>query len=316
MGDPAGIGPEIALKAWAEVGSECPFVAIGDADVWGPQADELGIQWARTESAAQPQSGHFTILHRPLGVPPRSGEPDGRNAAAVVGFIREATELVREGVCSALVTNPISKDVLIGGSDFAFPGHTEFLAALDGAAQPVMMLVSDELRVVPVTIHIPLSQVSTALTQPLLRQTIMVTQSALQRDFGIREPVLAVAGLNPHAGENGRMGDEEDTVISPVLEALRSEGAQLLGPMSADTMFHEAARKRYDAALCMYHDQALIPLKTISFSDGVNATLGLSFVRTSPDHGTAFDIAGKGIADAQSLIAALRLAKRMVVARA
>ena len=315
MGDPAGIGPEIALKAWQELGSDLAFVAIGDADTWEPLARDHGIRTARLTEVGEPSPDHFTILHRPLNVPPVPGSPDAKNAEAIVGYIREGANLVRDGAYSALVTNPISKDVLIGGADFAFPGHTEFLAHIDDAPRPVMMLAGEALKVVPVTIHVPLSDVPAILTQDLLRDTIEVTHAALIRDFGRTDPVLAVAGLNPHAGENGRMGREEIDVIAPVVSRLKTQGMRLLGPMSGDTMFHEAARARYDTAICMYHDQALIPLKTISFSDGVNVTLGLSFVRTSPDHGTAFDIAGKNVADPQSLISAMKLASQMAARR-
>jgi 4-hydroxythreonine-4-phosphate dehydrogenase len=200
-------------------------------------------------------------------------------------------------------------------ANFAYPGHTEYLAALAGTDRVVMMLASNMLRVVPTTIHIPLADVSTQLTASLLTDTILITHAAMRRDFGISSPRIAVAGLNPHAGEDGKMGHEEIEMITPVLDALRTQGMDIIGPMSADTMFHAAARKSYDVAVCMYHDQALIPIKTLDFSGGVNVTLGLPFVRTSPDHGTAFDIAGRDMADTTSMIAALRMARTMANAR-
>jgi 4-hydroxythreonine-4-phosphate dehydrogenase len=209
------------------------------------------------------------------------------------------------------VTCPIHKAALKTGAGFGFPGHTEYLAHLAGVDRVVMMLASDVLRVVPVTIHIPLSDVPGALTPDLLEQTIRITHAAMIRDFGIAQPRLAVAGLNPHAGEDGTMGHEDRDVIAPVLDRLRAEGLDLRGPLPADTMFHGPARARYDAAICMYHDQALIPIKTLAFDEGVNVTLGLPFVRTSPDHGTAYDIAGQGIARPDSLIAAIRMAWNM-----
>jgi len=222
---------------------------------------------------------------------------------------------VQSGAAAALCTAPIHKQALQDGAGFAYPGHTEYLAALAGVERVVMMLASDQLRVVPATIHIPLADVAGALTPTLLEETIRITHAGLIRDFGLTAPRIAVAGLNPHAGEGGKMGREEIDVIAPVLARLRDEGMDLRGPLSADTMFHAAARARYDAAVCMYHDQALIPIKTLDFDRGVNVTLGLPFVRTSPDHGTALDIAGQGIANPTSLIEALRMAARMGAAR-
>jgi len=234
----------------------------------------------------------------------------------VIDAIALGVDLVAQGSCCAVCTAPIHKQALIDGAGFAYPGHTEFLAHLAGRDRVVMMLACDMLRVVPATIHIPLSLVPERLTAAALTDTILITHAALIRDFGIAKPRLAVAGLNPHAGESGKMGMEEIEMITPVLDALRTEGLDIVGPLSADTMFHAGARTRYDAAICMYHDQALIPIKTLDFSGGVNITLGLPFVRTSPDHGTAFDIAGQGVADATSMIAALRMAAQMAGARA
>jgi 4-hydroxythreonine-4-phosphate dehydrogenase len=230
-------------------------------------------------------------------------------------MIKSAVNLVKTGKACALTTNPIHKKALQDGAGFAFPGHTEFLGELGNIPCPVMMLSAPELRVVPVTIHIALNQVKTALTPALLEQTIRVTHAAMIADLNISAPRIAVAGLNPHAGEGGAMGGDEITLIRPVLDRLRLEGLDLRGPIPADTMFHGAARETYDLALCMYHDQALIPLKTLNFAAGVNTTLGLPFIRTSPDHGTAFDIAGTGRADPTSLKEALRAAWRMAKTR-
>jgi 4-hydroxythreonine-4-phosphate dehydrogenase len=234
----------------------------------------------------------------------------------VIDAIALGVRLVQQGACSALTTAPIHKKALKDGAGFAFPGHTEFLAHLAGVERVVMMLAAPGLRVVPATIHIPLAEVPHALTAALLEDTIRLTHAGLIRDFGLPAPRIAVAGLNPHAGEGGAMGREEIEMIAPLLARLRADGMTLIGPLSADTMFHPAARAGYDAAVCMYHDQALIPIKTIDFAGGVNITLGLPFVRTSPDHGTAFDIAGRGLADPASLIAALRMADAMAAARA
>jgi 4-hydroxythreonine-4-phosphate dehydrogenase len=232
-----------------------------------------------------------------------------------VAAIDRAVALVQAGAAAAVVTNPINKKALKDGAGFAFPGHTEYLAHLGGVERPVMMLVSPELRVVPVTIHIALAAVPGALTAALIEETARITAQALIDDFGIARPRLAVAGLNPHAGEQGAMGREEIEVIAPALERLRAEGLEISGPLPADTMFHAEARARYDVALTMYHDQGLIPLKALDFARGVNVTLGLPFIRTSPDHGTAYDIAGTGRADPTSLIEALNLAAAMAARR-
>jgi 4-hydroxythreonine-4-phosphate dehydrogenase len=243
------------------------------------------------------------------------GRPQPAQAQAVIDVIARAVALVQEGQAHALCTAPIHKQALQEGAGFAFPGHTEYLAHLAGVPRVVMMLAAPDLRVVPATIHIPLAEVPQALTPDLLDATIRITHAALIRDFGLANPRLAVAGLNPHAGEGGRMGREEIEVIAPVLDRLRAEGMDLRGPLSADTMFHAVARAGYDAAIAMYHDQALIPVKTLDFDRGVNVTLGLPFIRTSPDHGTALDIAGQGRANPTSLIEALRLAGTLAGAR-
>ena len=313
-GDPAGVGPEIAVAAWRRLGADLPFVWIGDPRHLPPGTPVARIDDLSETAAAAARA--LPVLPLDFAAPASPGTPDPANAAGTVAAIERAVALASAGAASAVCTAPVSKKVLVEGAGFAHPGHTEFLAALAGVERVVMMLACPELRVVPATVHIPLAEVPHALTRPLLEETIRITAAALVRDFGRASPRIAVAGLNPHAGEGGIMGREEIDTIAPVLEALRAEGFDLAGPLSADTMFHPAARARYDAAVAMYHDQALIPIKTIDFAGGVNVTLGLPFVRTSPDHGTAFDIAGRGIADPTSLIAALRLAAEMARRRA
>ncbi len=313
-GDPAGIGPEIAVAARARAGSALPFVWIGDPAHLPPCA-----VWEAVESpaaAVDVPGAALPVLAHPFPAPATPGSPDRANAAAVVEVIERAVGLVQGGAASGVVTCPINKAALIGGAAFGFPGHTEYLAHLAGVDRGVMMLACPELRVVPVTIHIPLRGVPDALTPEGLEATLRITHAALIADFGITRPRIAVAGLNPHAGEAGAMGDEEERIIAPVLARLRAEGLDLRGPLPADTMFHAQARAGYDAAICMYHDQALIPIKTVDFAGGVNVTLGLPFVRTSPDHGTAYDIAGQGVADPASLVAALEMARDMAARRA
>ncbi|MCW3780053.1 4-hydroxythreonine-4-phosphate dehydrogenase PdxA [Defluviimonas salinarum] len=312
-GEPSGIGPEIAVKARAALGASLPFFWIGDPAHLPPGTGLQEI--AHPAEALAVPAGRLPVLAHafPEAAPP--GAPRPANARAVIEVIARAVTLVTRGEAAALCTAPIHKKALKGGAGFAFPGHTEYLADLAGGARVVMMLACPDLRVVPTTIHIPLSEVPARLTPALLEETIRITHAGLIRDFGLAAPRLAVAGLNPHAGEGGAMGDEETRVIAPVLERLRAEGIAVAGPLPADTMFHPAARARYDAAICMYHDQALIPIKTLDFAGGVNVTLGLPFIRTSPDHGTAFDIAGQGVADPASLIAALKLAREMTCAR-
>jgi 4-hydroxythreonine-4-phosphate dehydrogenase len=310
-GEPAGIGPEIAVAAWNAVGKDIPMVWIGD-----PTHLPTGTNWQAVASATDAITATaFPVLRRDFGAPNVAGQPNPAHAQGVIDSIADAVALVQSGDCAALCTAPIHKQALIDGAHFAYPGHTEYLAALAGRTSVVMMLASDMLRVVPATIHIPLAQVPAKLTAATLTDTILITHAALVRDFGIAKPRLAVAGLNPHAGEGGKIGLEELEMIIPTLDALRAEGLNITGPLSADTMFHPAARATYDVAICMYHDQALIPIKTLDFSGGVNITLGLPFVRTSPDHGTAFDIAGTSAADATSMIAAIRMAAGMAHAR-
>lgn len=310
-GEPAGIGPEIAVKAWEALRDTIPMVWIGD-----PNHLPAGTDWqALSDPAEAGNVEAFPVLPRDFGGQAQPGQPNPHHAQGVIDVIADGVALVQSGACAALCTAPIHKQALMDGAGFSYPGHTEYLAALAGQERVVMMLACDTLRVVPVTIHIPLSQVPEQLTAAALTDTILITHAALKRDFGLPSPRLAVAGLNPHAGENGKMGMEEIEMITPVLDALRAEGLDITGPLSADTMFHASARARYDVAICMYHDQALIPIKTLDFSGGVNVTLGLPFVRTSPDHGTAFDIAGQGVADATSMIAAIRMAAQMGQAR-
>ncbi|MBL9051590.1 MAG: 4-hydroxythreonine-4-phosphate dehydrogenase PdxA [Tabrizicola sp.] len=306
-GDPSGIGPEIAAKAWSR-GER--FVWIGD-----PRHLPADTQWRPVAEGEAPGNGPMAVLPHDFAAPARPGSPDPANAAGVVAVIERAVRLVQAGQASALCTAPIHKKALKDGAGFAFPGHTEFLAHLAGVEHVVMMLACPGLRVVPATIHIPLAEVPRALTPTVLETTIRITRAGLVRDFGIAEPRIAVAGLNPHAGEGGAMGREELDWMAPLVARLRGEGLHIRGPLPADTMFHAQARAGYDVAICAYHDQALIPIKTIDFAGGVNVTLGLPFVRTSPDHGTAYDIAGQDRADPSSLIAALRLAREMAAAR-
>ncbi len=317
LGDPAGIGPELSLLAWHALRTTGPaFVLLGDpAQMAGldPTAPVRIVTDPAEAATAFPDA--LPILPVRLATPPIPGHPSPANAPAVIASIEQAVHLAQAGAVTAVVTNPISKAVLYGAG-FAHPGHTEFLAALTGAPLPVMMLANDFLRVVPVTIHVALRAALDLLTTTGIIATGRITAQALHRQFGIAQPRLAVAGLNPHAGEGGAMGTEEATLIQPAIDALRAEGVHVTGPHPPDTLFTPAARAGYDAALCMYHDQALIPLKTLDMASGVNITLGLPIIRTSPDHGTAFDIAGAGRADPSSLIAALRLAATLAEGRA
>ena len=309
-GEPAGIGPELAVAAWERLRAECPFFWIGD-----PTHLPQGATWqeiAHPSEAATVCAQALPVMRHDFPNPARPGRPDAANAQGVVDVIARGVDLVTTGQAAALCTAPINKKVLIDGADFAYPGHTEYLAALAGRERVVMMLASPDLRVVPATIHIALSDVPKTLSPGLLREVITITAAGLRDQFGIANPRLAVAGLNPHSGEGGAMGREEIDWIADLLRDMaEDQGLDLRGPLPADTMFHAAARQSYDAAICMYHDQALIPIKTLDFDRGVNVTLGLPFIRTSPDHGTAFDIAGQGRANPTSLIEALKLARDM-----
>lgn len=308
-GEPAGIGPEIAVKAWQTLRGSCPFFWIGD-----PRHLPAGTPVRQIASPAEALAAcadALPVLPLAFGGNTAKGQADPANAAGVIQSIETAVRLTQAGEAAAVCTAPIHKKALIDGAGFAYPGHTEFLAALAGRQRVVMMLASEQLRVVPATIHIALADVPEVLTPGLLRETIEITAAGLRSQFGIAAPRIAVAGLNPHAGEGGAMGQEELDWIDGLILDMRNEGLDLSGPHPADTLFHAAARKRYDAAVCMYHDQALIPIKTLDFDRGVNVTLGLPFIRTSPDHGTAFDIAGSGQASPASLIEALKLAQAM-----
>ncbi|MDJ0512311.1 MAG: 4-hydroxythreonine-4-phosphate dehydrogenase PdxA [Methyloceanibacter sp.] len=321
IGDPAGIGPDITLLAFDARHREQipPFVFLGDKPVLEARAAQLGLK-VRIETITSPGDAvdlfddALPLLPIPVPVPVQAGNPEPGAMVAVTASIEAAMEMVRSGEARAIVTNPISKSGLYQAG-FEFPGHTEYLAALAAdnghAPHPVMMLASDILKVVPATIHIPLKDVPEALTQDLLAKTIAITDRDMRQRFGFERPRIAVSGLNPHAGEDGTLGREEIDTIESAVTAAQYAGLDVSGPYPADTLFHAAARERYDVAICMYHDQALVPFKTLAFDDGVNVTLGLPFVRTSPDHGTAFDIAGTGKANPRSLIEALRLADAM-----
>jgi 4-hydroxythreonine-4-phosphate dehydrogenase len=323
IGEPAGIGPDITLAAWrhrVELGLP-PFYLLGDPEFLTRRAKalKLDVPIAAVDPADAVEAFSNALPVVPIGGPVTAdpGRPDASSAPAAIGAIRRAVEDVMAGAAGAVVTNPIAKSVLYRAG-FTDPGHTEYLAKLvedmtGSHVLPVMLLWSHELAVVPVTIHIPLKDVPGKLTTDLLVETGRIVARDFARGFGIARPRLAVAGLNPHAGEDGEMGDEDIAIVAPAVARLKADGIDVRGPLPADTMFHAAARAQYDVALCMYHDQALIPIKTLAFDTGVNVTLGLPFVRTSPDHGTAFDIAGTGRADPSSLIAALKLAARLSV---
>ena len=321
MGDPAGIGGELSLRAWLALrDTGLMFIALDDPEQLKRLARQLGLVVpvrvvADAAAAAAVFSSALPVLPVPLAVVPLAGKPNQANAPAVVASIEQATFLALGRSVDGIVTNPINKAALYQAG-FAYPGHTEFLAELTGArGQQIMMLASPMLRVVPVTVHASLRDSIAMLTTDMIVAASRTTAIALRRDFGIASPRLAIAGLNPHAGEQGALGSEEATIVQPAIDRLRSEGIDVSGPWPPDTMFTAAARARYDVAICMYHDQALIPLKTLDMDHGVNVTLGLPIVRTSPDHGTAFDIAGKGVADPTSLIAALQLAARLAQRR-
>src|SRR5712691_7462316 len=321
LGEPSGIGPDITLAAWRRrVELELPsFYILADPKFLRRRAAAIApdVQIAVVESGAAAAAfrSALPVVDIGIGVTAEPGRPDASSAPAALAAIRRAVADVGAGVAAAVVTNPVAKNVLYR-SGFTEPGHTEYLAKLaEGltgiAVHPVMMLWAPELAVVPVTVHLPLKDVVAKLTSDLVVETGRIVARDLRERFGIARPRLAVAGLNPHAGEEGTLGDEDLTVVRPAVERLKAEGIDARGPLPADTLFHQAARASYDAVLAMYHDQALIPIKTLAFDHAVNVTLGLPFVRTSPDHGTAFDIAGTGRADPQSLIAALRLAARL-----
>ena len=321
-GEPAGVAPEITAGAWQALRSDstCAFALIGDRDYW--QARNPGVPIKAISSLAQAGEIFGTalpVLHRPLTAQPKPGMIAPETAPQVIAAIDEAVALAFAGEAAGIVTNPIQKEALYAAG-FRHQGHTDYLAHLSArhghTVQEVMMLVAEDLRAIPITVHIPLKDVPQAITGDAILAQARVTARDLTRYFGIAKPRLAVTGLNPHAGENGTMGREEIDIIKPALATLRAEGYDVLGPLSADTAFHAEARAAYDAILCMYHDQALIPVKTLDFHGGINVSLGLPFIRTSPDHGTALGIAGQGVANPKSLIAAIRLAARMAQAPA
>ncbi len=324
IGEPAGIGPDLTLAVWhrrAEL--DIPsFYIVADPDFLRRRAQRLGLNVpiatvTPTVAAAAFRSA-LPVVPLDVAISAEPGRPDRSSAPAAVASIRRAVGDVMAGAAAAIVTNPVAKNVLYNWG-FAEPGHTEFLATLvreatGKALRPVMMLWSPELAVVPVTIHLPLREIFEHLSIGLVVETGRIVAHDLTARFRVARPRLAIAGLNPHAGENGALGEEDRTIVAPAVAQLIAEGIDARGPLPADSLFHEAARATYDAALCMYHDQALIPIKTLAFDHAVNVTLGLPFVRTSPDHGTAFDIAGTGTADATSLVAALQLAAQLAMA--
>jgi 4-hydroxythreonine-4-phosphate dehydrogenase len=321
QGDPSGIGPEIAIKAWRKARDRQthPFFVLGDPAHFERVSRALRLEVPIAASTAEDAEGRFghalPIVPLKASVIGTPGQPSPADAAATIEAIERAIEMVAAESACAIVTNPIAKEVLYTAG-FPHPGHTEFLGELASrhfgqTAHPVMMLWSPDLAVVPATIHVPLADVPSRLTRDLLVETGRIVANDMVRRFCIAEPRLVFCGLNPHAGEGGSIGREEIDIISPAIEVLRRDGVRASGPFPADTLFHAAARTRYDAVIAMYHDQALIPIKTIAFDSAVNVTLGLPFVRTSPDHGTAFDIAGQGVADPSSLIAAIDLAARL-----
>jgi 4-hydroxythreonine-4-phosphate dehydrogenase len=324
-GEPAGIGPDITLKAWLRRDElNLPaFYWLGDAASLKIRASALGLNIRFAEVRPEEAGGIFAqalpVVSVGQAATARPGQPDDSSAGVAMASIRQAVADVMAGRASAVVTNPIAKNVLYRAG-FRHPGHTEYLAELAStnasAPQPVMMLWSPALAVVPVTIHVALREALTKLSTELIVTTARIVATGLKSHFGVARPRLVISGLNPHAGEDGSLGAEEQTIVTPAVDTLRKEGFDIRGPLPADTMFHEAARQTYDCAICMYHDQALIPIKTLAFEDAVNVTLGLPFIRTSPDHGTAFDIAGTGKANPASLIAALRLAARMADTKA
>lgn len=321
LGEPAGIGPDIALAVWTRRNELAlpPFYLAGDKHFLDGRAKRLGLRLpiasVAPADAIATFAGSLPVVETGVAATAEPGKPDDTSAEAAIASIRRAVDDVRAGRASAVVTNPIAKSVLYRAG-FKHPGHTEFLAELsrsgrEPAPRPVMMLWSPTLAVIPVTIHVALRKAVAQLTTRDIVETCTIAANELKRHFGVANPRIAVSGLNPHAGEDGSLGDEDEKVVAPAVAALKKAGIDARGPLPADTMFHDAARKTYDCAVCMYHDQALIPIKTLAFDDAVNVTLGLPFIRTSPDHGTAFDIAGTGRANPSSLIAALRLAARM-----
>lgn len=315
-GEPSGVGLELAQAAWHRVRRDQAYFVIADSRHFRPcEGGPEIVRISKPSDASLAMAEGLPVLHVDFPAPAEPGVIDPSNAHATVAAIELAAELALKGEAAAVCTNPISKKALADGAGFAFPGHTEFLAYLCGVEQSAMMLACPGLRVVPVTTHVPLASVPRVLSGKRIDYCIRTCADALRTDFGVRDPRIAVAGLNPHAGEGGTIGDEERTIIAPVLETLRNEGFSVSGAHPADSMFHESARSDYDAAICMYHDQALIPLKTLDFFGAINVTLGLPIIRVSPAHGTAMDLAGRGIARPDSLANALLAAGRFARAR-
>ena len=320
MGDPAGVGGEISIKSWHEKRrGEAPFVLLCDPEWIADVAAMIGIATpiqviAEPAAASAVFANALPVLPIEKRVEGRPGQPAGQDAGAIIDSIERATALSRNGTTSAVVTNPINKKALYD-TGFSFPGHTEFIASLCGTAEPVMMLASPTLRVVPVTIHVPLRKAIDNLRTEEIVRVGRVVADALRSDFGIANPTLAVSGLNPHAGEDGTLGTEDDEIIAPAVRLLRDQGLRVEGPIPGDALFTPDSRMTFDTAICMYHDQALIPIKALDFDNAVNVTLGLPIVRTSPDHGTAYGIAGKGTARHASLMAALDLAGMIATVR-
>ena len=305
-GDPAGVGPEVAVSAWKALKDEIPLCILIDPDFL-PKNIKIKIL-DQAPLISDFEENVLTVIRHKFAENRVPGKPNPKNARATITAIERGVHFIKNGQCSAICTMPVSKSILQDGANFPFPGHTEYLAHLDRKNTYGMMLVNKYLRVVPATIHIPIKDISKYLTAELIEKTIKTTYQELTSRFSISNPSIWISGLNPHAGEAGTIGDEEQKFIIPVIRKLQTEGYNLSGPISADTMFYGKKRRRFDAAVCMYHDQALIPIKTLDFHSSVNLTIGLSFIRTSPDHGTAFDIAGKNLANPTSTIEAIKLA--------
>ena len=305
-GDPSGVGPEVAVSAWKALRDEIPLCILTDPKFLPKDINTKIIDKPPVTSDIERNS--LTVIRHKFVEHQVPGTPNPRHAEAIIKVIERGVQFVKNGQCSAICTMPISKSILKDGANFPFPGHTEYLAHLDGRKTYGMMLVNKYLKVVPATIHIPVRDITKYLNAELIEKTIKTTHQELTSRFSISNPSIWISGLNPHAGESGTIGDEEQKFIIPIINKLRLKGFNLKGPVSADTMFYGKKRRNFDAAVCMYHDQALIPIKTLDFHSSVNLTIGLSFIRTSPDHGTAFDIAGKNLANPTSTIEAIKLA--------
>lgn len=320
MGEPAGIGPDLILSLYAERDAHAlpPFVVVGNMGFLAARARRLGLSINFAATTPAQASAQFPaalpVLHVDGLVPDKPGETSALSGKVVVESIRRAVSETLNGNTRAVVTGPIHKAALYSAG-FNYPGHTEYIASLCGnggvAPQPVMMMAHDDLRAVPLTIHVPLREVARLVTGKLIRDTAVIVEHDLRTRFGIEEPRIAVAGLNPHAGEAGSIGTEDRDVIRPAVIDLQHSGMRIEGPFAADSVFHLPRWRSYHAVIAMYHDQALIPIKTVAFDEGVNVTLGLPIVRTSPDHGTAFDLAGTGKGSISSMLAALQMADRL-----